>query len=87
MQCPSCGADVPPGARYCPSCGEPLPQPELEPDDQRKLTLDLRWTALVLLLSFGLTLMMTTLFHWPVFLFGLFLPFAWLGGRRRIPKA
>ncbi len=24
MNCPNCGADVPPGARFCPACGTPL---------------------------------------------------------------
>jgi membrane protease subunit (stomatin/prohibitin family) len=27
VKCPTCGADVPPGAKFCPSCGTKMPEP------------------------------------------------------------
>lgn len=35
-ECPSCHADLPPGAVFCPLCGQPIPQTESAPADPDK---------------------------------------------------
>jgi hypothetical protein len=81
MHCPHCSANTPKDAQFCPQCGNrfvssrPLVTP-LAPSHQG-------WSTLVfsLGLSIGLSLLLTLVFHLPIFILGAVLPLFWMGRR------
>jgi hypothetical protein len=85
MRCEVCGRQLREDAKYCDSCGAKIqivPQNLAEPTES---VLDWNFLLLGILLSVGITVLITVLFSksgMPVFFGGLFLPFFF----RRVPK-
>ena len=77
--CPACRQPNPENARYCMQCGTPLERPAPE-TGQLKPRLDI--FALSLLGSLILTVILSVILGWPVFILGAFLPFFWLRRKR-----
>jgi hypothetical protein len=88
MSCPVCGKANPANAHYCMYCGAPLEDrtsSDFTASEKKgpKPTFQAFWISLglSLLVSFILILV----FHLPIFVMGLFLPFIWqLRPQRRI---
>jgi hypothetical protein len=81
MFCQSCGETLVEGSRFCHQCGQKAPVTERfsEPPPPEGLSAKPRldWFLLTLLGSLGLTLILTLVFHLPIFILGAFLPFFW----------
>lgn len=82
--CPVCGYTNPYDANYCSHCGYAYPprvEPNSEPpaglrvEEQPKPRYDIFMASLVL--SLLLSFVLIYVFHLPVFIIGLFLPFFW----------
>lgn len=78
--CQQCGETLIAGSRFCHHCGkeiqvmaeeEKLPQPATQAQPRLGVFL------LTLAGSVGLTLILTLVFHMPIFILGAFLPFFW----------
>ena len=84
MFCPNCGALVQDRANYCPNCGMALATRPFQPESGRqKLRPRLDILLLSIVLSLGLTFILTVVFDLPIFIFGAFLPFFWIGWKQR----
>jgi hypothetical protein len=84
MQCPYCSANTPHQANFCPTCGRPVSNQQFSgepPTRQARPRLDI--FLLSILGSIALTLILTTVFHLPIFFLGAFLPFIGFGLRGR----
>ncbi len=76
--CPVCGYHNTDNANYCSQCGnlmEAAPSAGSENRQKVQLKLNFGVSLLSLLLSLVLTYVLTTFFHLPIYIFGLFLPF------------
>lgn len=77
MACPNCSGETRETDRYCAHCGQRLPQKLTEPNPESKLTGGWATLGLTLLGSLALTLLLSWLYHFPVFILAGFLPLLW----------
>lgn len=82
MRCPNCSAQAPENARFCPQCGTLLEQPPVLSSPTPGPAAG--WTTFLMTLGLSLlaSLILTTVFHLPIFFLGAVLPFFWFGRRR-----
>ncbi len=77
MACPNCSGETRETDRYCPYCGQRLPQKLMEADPEPKPATDWATFAFTLLGSLALTLLLSWLLHFPVFILAGVLPLLW----------
>jgi len=77
MACQYCSGEIPANARFCPQCGANLAPPPLYGKPQSSLTA----LGLSLLISLAVTILLSMVFHIPIFILGAFLPLFWRGRR------
>lgn len=85
MFCPACNQKNLPGWAFCPHCGEKLPPPQRQSSsnshENHEVAGELAWQRPVMaaLISLSLSILITwvlnSVFHLPILLGGLFLPF------------
>ncbi len=81
MSCPNCSATLPDNARFCPQCGMLLTPPHVS---SQSPAAGKDWLGLGtgLLLSLGISLLLTFVLGFPVFILGAVLPILFWGRRR-----
>lgn len=79
MQCLHCSALAPKDAHFCPQCGHRLVWPQHAFKSSAGSGRGWGTFFLTLLLSVGLSLVLTVAFHLPIFILGAALPLMWIG--------
>lgn len=87
MHCPRCGSLIPASANFCPQCGADLSRfspvdPPTEPGPSAGRQTGWGTFALTLVASLALTVVLSLLLGFPVFILGAVLPLFWWGRRR-----
>jgi hypothetical protein len=81
MACPNCSAETRESDRYCSKCGACLVETPIFKEEKGSRIASLSVLAMTLLGSLLLTLILSWIFHFPIFILAGFLPLLW---RRRI---
>lgn len=82
MQCIHCSANAPKDAHFCPQCGYQLVSSQHPVSYLAKPSYAWGTLLMTLCLSIGLSLLLTVVFHLPIFILAAALPLLWVGRRR-----
>jgi predicted amidophosphoribosyltransferase len=77
MVCPYCSALLPENARFCPQCGQLVATQPGDPTQTPEKDPGMRTFLITLGSSLLITLLLTLVFHTPIFFLGAILPLFW----------